>query len=92
MEPDMSSTSTMSRGVVDVVMVFDMEERAESPTRKSELPFSILTEEPTSPESVMSPSCTVLSVQIRPTFSVVFSKPTSPLQLPSVELSATVSF
>ena len=64
----------MSKGVEDVVVRFEVEEMAESDVRKSDLPFSIVMVPP-APVSSMSPSETVLSVQMRPTFSVEFSRP-----------------
>ena len=65
----------MSRGVEDVIVRFDVEEMAESDVRKSESsPFSIVMVPP-APVSSMLPSETVLSVQMRPTFSVEFSRP-----------------
>ena len=64
----------MSKGVEDVVVRFDVEEMAESDVRKSESPFSIVMVPP-APVRSMSPSETVLSVQMRPTFSVEFSRP-----------------
>ena len=54
-EPEASSTITMSSGLGTVVIVFDVEDIAESVVTKSDL----------------SPASTVLSVQIRPTFCVV---------------------
>ena len=47
---------------------------AESDVRKSESPFSIVMVPP-APVRSMLPSETVLSVQMRPTFSVEFSRP-----------------
>ena len=54
-EPEASSTSTMSSGLGTVVVVLDVEDIAESVVTKSD----------------SSPASTVLSVQIRPTFCVV---------------------
>ena len=54
-EPEASSTITMSSGLGTVVIVLDVEDIAESVVTKSDL----------------SPASTVLSVQIRPTFCVV---------------------
>ena len=54
-EPEASSTITMSSGLGTVVIVFDVEDIAESVVTKSD----------------SSPASTVLSVQIRPTFCVV---------------------
>lgn len=54
-EPDASSTITMSSGVVTVTVELDVEDMAESVVRKSDSSFS-------------SVASTVLSVQIRPMF------------------------
>ena len=49
---------------------------ADNAVRNVESPFGIVFSPP-APVSVMSPACTVLSVQMRPTFSVEFSRPQS---------------
>lgn len=54
-EPEASSTITMSSGVVTVTVELDVEDIAESVVRKSDSSFS-------------PAAMTVLSVQIRPTF------------------------
>ena len=73
-EPEASRTRTISNGVEDVIVRFDVEEMAERDVRKSESPFSIVMVPP-APVRSMLPSETVLSVQMRPTFSVEFSRP-----------------
>ena len=80
----------MSKGVEDVIVRFDVEEMAESDVRKSESsPFSIVMVPP-APVRSMLPSETVLSVQMRPTFSVEFSRPQS-RHVDAEEESATFS-
>lgn len=54
-EPEASSTITMSSGVVTVTVELDVEDIAESVVKKSDSSFSPV-------------ASTVLSVQIRPTF------------------------
>ena len=86
-DPEASSTSTMSSGVVDVDAIFDVEESTESAVMKSESPLETVAL--MAPEMPISPVDTVLSVQMRPIFSVVFS--TTPDQSPIVDASAIVS-
>ena len=86
-DPDASSTSTMSSGVVDVDAMFDVEESTESAVMKSESPLETVAL--MAPEMSISLVDTVLSVQIRPIFWVVFS--TTPDQSPIVDASAIVS-
>ena len=76
MDPETSSTSTMSSGVVTEELKEDAEESAERETRKSasgSFATVMLSEDP--PVSVTSPVLTLLSVQMRPTFSVVVPPP-----------------
>lgn len=80
-EPEASSTITMSSGVVTVTVELDVEDIAESVVRKSDSSFS-------------SVALTVLSVQIRPTCWVVTLLPLWPAaqisQRPLVSGSTTV--
>ncbi|WP_307975504.1 hypothetical protein [uncultured Parolsenella sp.] len=78
----------MSKGVEDVIVRFDVDEMAERDVRKSESPFSIVISPP-EPERTMLSSETVLSAQMRPTFSVEFSRPQS-RHVDAEEGSATV--
>ena len=72
-DEDVSSTSTMSSGVVAVEDKFDVEESAESAVKKTE-PSAFLT---VMLLLVMESVVTDLSVQMRPTFAVL------PLMRPS---------
>ena len=73
-EPEASSTNTMSSGVVDVDATFEVPERAESTVTNAEL--SHLT---TSPSLVVTESAdTVLSVHIRPILEVLAPRPLDP--------------
>ena len=78
-EPEASSTITMSSGLGTVVIVFDVEDIAESVVTKSDI----------------SPASTVLSVQIRPTFCVVIlplpSEPAAQYVQLSLVLGSTVT-
>lgn len=80
-EPEASSTITMSSGVVTVTVELDVEDMAKSVVRKSDFSFS-------------SVALTVLSVQIRPTCWVVTLLPPWPAaqisQRPLVSGSTTV--
>ena len=87
-EPEASSTSTMSSGVVAVSCRFDVDEMALKAVRKSESPL-LMTFSPPAPERTMSSSETVLSTQMRPTFWVLLSRPQSS-HVVAVEGSATV--
>ena len=75
MEPEASNTNTMSSGVVAVSRRLDVEEIALKAVRKSESLFLEMVLSPPAPVSTMSPAETVLSVQMRPTFWVLFSRP-----------------
>lgn len=75
MEPEASSTSTMSSGSVAVSRRLDVEEIALKAVRKSESLFLEMILSPPAPVSTMSSAETVLSVQMRPTFWVLFSRP-----------------
>ena len=80
-EPEASSTITISSGVVTVTVELDVEDIAESVVKKSDSSFSPV-------------ASTVLSVQIRPTFWVVTLLPLWPAahfsQRPLVSGSTTV--
>ena len=82
-DPEASSTNTMSSGVVAVSDRFEVDDSAVSAVRKS-APFSL---DMVTPFLLISPSDTVLSVQIRPTLDVSFS--ISPCQSQMVEGSVT---
>ena len=41
-EPDVSTTSTISNGLLTVFTVFDVDDNADNPTKKSESPFLTL--------------------------------------------------
>ena len=82
-DPEASSTNTISSGVVAVSERFEVDDNAVSAVRKS-APFSLDT---VMPFLLISLSDTVLSVQIRPTLDVSFS--TSPCQSQMVEGSVT---
>ena len=77
-EPEASSTITISSGLGTVVVVLDVEDIAESVVRKSD----------------SSPTSTVLSVQIRPTFCVVIlplpSEPAAQYVQLSLVLGSTI--
>ena len=73
-EPDMSRTRTISRGFWEPLTALseEVEERAESPTRKSEPSVLLMvTLSPMSPESVKLSVDTDLSVQMRPILAVL---------------------
>ena len=82
-DPEASSTSTMSSGVVAVSDRLEVDDNAVSAVRKS-APFSF---DMVTPFLLISPSDTVLSVQIRPTLDV--SLLISPDQSQMVEGSVT---
>ena len=82
-DPETSSTSTMSSGVVAVSDRLEVDDDAVSAVRKS-APFSL---DMVTPFLLISPSDTVLSVQIRPTLDV--SLLISPDQSQMVEGSVT---
>ena len=80
----------MSSGVEDVIVRFDVDEMAERDVRKSESSSFSIVISPSAPERTILPFETVLSVQMRPTFSVEFSRPQS-RHFDADEGSATLS-
>ena len=83
-EPEASSTSTISSGVVEVEATFEVDESAESAVMNAELPRFICCPLLT---VIVSSADTVLSVQIRPILDV--SLPTTACQSLIVDGSVT---
>ena len=69
-EPEASSTSTISSGCATVDFKFDVDESAENAVRKSASGLFSIVIDPPAPVKTMSPVDTVLSVQMRPTLWV----------------------
>ena len=69
-EPEASSTSTISSGCATVDFKFDVDESAENAVRKSASGLFLIVIVPSAPVSSMPSVDTVLSVQMRPTLWV----------------------
>ena len=69
-EPEASSTSTISSGCATVDFKFDVDENAENAVRKSASELFSIVIVPSAPVRAMPSVDTVLSVQMRPTLWV----------------------